>query len=188
MNRRKPKIFLAVSQTQKSAFIAAYEHYADSVYRFCLCRVSSRIAAEDLTQETFIRVWEYISSGREIKQIRAFLFEVCRNLIIDFYRKTERRKQEKSLDEMIDSRGIPLQLSYDARQEMESRNALRELLKIMESLSKGDQDILIMRFVEDFKPREIAQTLHINNKNASARIKRAVLRLNRVFNDKVNNQ
>jgi RNA polymerase sigma-70 factor (ECF subfamily) len=150
--------------------------------------VSSRIAAEDITQETFIRVWEYISSGREIRQIRAFLFEVCRNLIIDFYRKRERRKQERSLDEMIDSRGVPLQLSYDARQEMERENSLREMLEIMESLSKGDRDILMMRFVDDFKPREIAQTLHINNKNASARIKRAVLRLNKVLNSRVNNK
>lgn len=179
MSRKTPKIFFVVSQTQKSAFIAAYERYADSIYRYCLCRVNSRNSAEDLTQETFIRAWEYISRGKEIRQIRAFLFEVCRNLIIDFYRKKGRR--ERSLEEFLEKRGVPPQLSYDARQEMESQSSLREIMEVMAELSQSDQDILIMRFVEDFKPREIAQTLRINNKNASARIKRAVFRLNKIL-------
>src|SRR5579863_136343 len=77
-----------VPQNQKEKeFLEAYQHYADAIYRHCYFRVYNKELAEDLTQETFIKTWKYITEGKEIKNLKAFLYKVAVNLIIDNSRK-----------------------------------------------------------------------------------------------------
>ncbi|MDE2188782.1 MAG: RNA polymerase sigma factor, partial [Patescibacteria group bacterium] len=73
--------------TSKKTFTAAYEDESDAIFRFCLLRVSDRDQALDLTQETFVRLWQSLTLGHEMTNMRAFLFTVAHRLIIDWYRK-----------------------------------------------------------------------------------------------------
>ena len=66
---------------KEQEFLDAYKQYADSIYRHCYFRVYNKELAEDLTQETFIKTWKYIAQGKEIKNIKAFLYRVAVNLI-----------------------------------------------------------------------------------------------------------
>ena len=52
---------------KEKEFLDAYQQYADAIYRHCFFRVYNRDLAQDLTQETFIKTWKYISEGKEIK-------------------------------------------------------------------------------------------------------------------------
>src|SRR3989338_7817957 len=72
---------------QEQDFKNAYQQYVDAIYRHCYFRVYNQDLAEDLTQETFIKTWKYIADGKEIKNIKAFLYKVALNLIIDNSRK-----------------------------------------------------------------------------------------------------
>jgi DNA-directed RNA polymerase specialized sigma24 family protein len=49
---------------QSEAYLKAYDEYADAIYRYCLFRVFNEEKAKDLTQDTFLRTWEYLASGR----------------------------------------------------------------------------------------------------------------------------
>src|SRR3990167_9783866 len=77
---------LSHSKKEKE-FLDAYQQYVDAIYRHCYFRVYNKDLAEDLTQETFIKTWKYIAEGKEIKNIKAFLYRVAVNLIIDNSRK-----------------------------------------------------------------------------------------------------
>src|SRR3989344_5246570 len=72
---------------KEKEFLDAYQQYADAIYRHCYFRVYNKDLAEDLTQETFIKTWKYLSEGKEVKNIKAFLYRVAVNLIIDHSRK-----------------------------------------------------------------------------------------------------
>ena len=83
------------------AFEKTYTDESDAIFRFCLVRVSNREQALDLTQETFLRLWQSLSQDKEIANARAFLFTVAHNLVIDWYRK----KKSVSLDSMMYQEG-----------------------------------------------------------------------------------
>src|SRR3989344_2415025 len=68
-------------------FKTIYEKESDAIFRFCLVRVSDREQALDITQETFLRLWQNLFEGKEIRNERAFTFTIANHLIIDWYRK-----------------------------------------------------------------------------------------------------
>jgi DNA-directed RNA polymerase specialized sigma24 family protein len=78
---------MSLTQKRTDEFIALYDEMADQLFRHCFFKLSNRELALDLVQETFSRTWEYISSGKEVNNIKGFLFKVANNLIIDEYRK-----------------------------------------------------------------------------------------------------
>ena len=80
-------------------FLKAYDEYSDAIFRHCYFRVSDREKAKDLTQDTFTKTWEYVLKNGEVTDLRAFLYKVANNLIIDTYRK----KKEDSLDDMMEN-------------------------------------------------------------------------------------
>ena len=68
-------------------FGEAYDLYADAIYRHCFFRVYSKERAEELTQETFLKLWQYMNDGNEIENIRALAYRIATNLVIDDKRK-----------------------------------------------------------------------------------------------------
>src|ERR1043165_1036473 len=83
----KPTCAKSFGEAREKEFLDAYKQHADAIFRHCYFRVYNKDLAEDLTQDTFIKTWKYISEGKEIKNIKAFLYKVAVNLIIDHSRK-----------------------------------------------------------------------------------------------------
>ncbi|MDD4358914.1 MAG: RNA polymerase sigma factor [Candidatus Pacebacteria bacterium] len=71
-------------------FSQIYDQNIEKIYRFILHKTNSEPLAQDLTAETFSRLWTQISNGKDIKNPLAFLYRTARNLIIDHYRCKER--------------------------------------------------------------------------------------------------
>ena len=78
-------------------FTKAYDELSDAIFRHCWFRIGDRERAKDLMQETFTKSWQYISRGEKVDNLKAFLYRVANNLIIDEYRK----KKELSLDNLM---------------------------------------------------------------------------------------
>ena len=68
-------------------FSDAYEEYKDAIFRHCYFHTFDREQAKDAMQETFIKTWQYLESGHKIDNLRAFLYKVATNLIINAARK-----------------------------------------------------------------------------------------------------
>ena len=83
-------------------FLAAYDEHSDALFRHVLIRVRDRETAKDIVQEAFSRTWLYLSEGKKIEYIRAFLYRVANNLIVDGSRK----KKSSSLDALMDDDGF----------------------------------------------------------------------------------
>src|SRR3989344_8041053 len=76
----------------------AFEQYSDELFRHCALRLRDRERAVELTQECFLRAWDYVHKGGTIEQMRPFLYRTLRHLIIDEYRK----KKSVSLEKMVE--------------------------------------------------------------------------------------
>lgn len=158
----------------KHKFEKTYESESDAIFRFCLVRVSNREQALDITQETFLRLWQSLIEGKDILNNRAFLFTVARRLIIDWYRK----KKSISFNDMDYDDEDP---QFDPPDESSRSLFLgaegRYLIDKINDLAPGYRQPIYLRFVEDLSPAEIAEILGISTNAASVRINRGLAEL-----------
>ncbi len=168
----------------KDKFEEIYNLESDSIFRFCLVRVSNREQALDLTQEVFLRLWQTLSSGKHIDNNKAFLFTVARRLIIDWYRKKKSLSLEVFLNKDEDNEA-------DLLDENTTIEGLyggiegRYLLSKINKLKDQDRDIIYLRFVEDVSPVEIGKILGISANTASVRINRSLEELRKILGYKI---
>lgn len=152
-----------------------YETHADSIFRYCFFKTSDRDVALDLTQDAFMRVWDYLAGGKKIDNMNAFLFTVARNLVKDWYKK----KKSKPFSHF--SEGAFLDIC-DEHTKTEQLAEIKILFKNLSKLPENYQDVLVMRFVEDMQPREIALILGEKENVISVRINRAQKKLRKLYN------
>ena len=97
----------------KKEFGKIYDKNINQIYRFVFLKVSSREKAEDLTSEVFTRGWNRFKDGKKIDNVRAFLYRVARNLIIDHYREKGRVRTISTEDVSIKDPGIGIESYKD---------------------------------------------------------------------------
>lgn len=152
-------------------FLQAYDDFADAIFRHCYYRVSDRERARDIMQETFTRTWEYIATRNgQIENIRAFLYRIANNLIIDEYRK----KKTNSLDELLDKGFDP---GHDEETDIHTAIAAREIIALFDKLDISYRKVLIMRYIDDIAPKEIADILGESENAISVRLHRGIKKI-----------
>jgi len=150
-----------------------FQKYSDVIYRLCVYKTSDESVAHDITQETFLRLWKSMSSGNEIEKPKQYVYQIARNLIVDYYKSNK----TVSLDELQED-------GFDAKSKAPSAELVSEtsILKgAIESLEKDFRDVVYMRFVENMKVKEIAEVLDISENLASVRINRGKQKLQEQF-------
>ncbi|MBI5151986.1 RNA polymerase sigma factor [Candidatus Peregrinibacteria bacterium] len=163
------------SPKKEEQFLKAYDSYADNIFRHCYFRMSNRERAKELMQETFVKAWIYMSRGGEVKNIKAFLYKIANNLIVDEYR----RKKELALEEM-QHRQIAMSESW--HEKVHSKIEAESALKILNSISAKYQKIVLMRLVDDLSIKEIASILGKTENNISVRLHRALKQMRKILN------
>lgn len=162
----------------EAGFLAAYEEHADPLFRHCLIRVRDREIAKDIVQEAFSRTWLYLSEGKKIDYIRAFLYRVANNLIVDGARK----KKSSSLDAMMEDDGFePVDESI---RDFAEKPQAREAMKMLGELDEIYRTAITMRYVDEMTPREIAAQLGVSENVVSVRIHRGIERLTKMMDRK----
>ena len=84
------------SDNAAEAFKQAYEDHKDEIFRHCYFHTFDRELAKDLLQETFLKTWEYIVAGNDIENVRAFLYRVATNLVINAAKKKKEQSKRES--------------------------------------------------------------------------------------------
>jgi RNA polymerase sigma-70 factor (ECF subfamily) len=143
------------------AFGQLYDAYADTVYRYVYYRVSARMLAEDLTQETFLRALRRITTftwqGRDFG---AWLVTIARNLVADHF-KSSRHRLEVTTGEMLDSdESVP-----SPEDKVVGVLSDQELLAAVRQLNPQQQECVVLRFLQG---HSVAETARIMGKNEGA--------------------
>ncbi|MBI2594808.1 MAG: RNA polymerase sigma factor, partial [Candidatus Colwellbacteria bacterium] len=96
-----------MKKRQEKEFWQAYEAYADALFRHCYFRMYDRELAKDLVQEAFSRAWSsYFVPGKEVENLRALLYRILNNLIVD----EARRRKPVPLDTLEEDISQPTNL------------------------------------------------------------------------------
>jgi RNA polymerase sigma-70 factor (ECF subfamily) len=137
----------------RKIFSEIYDQYIDQIYRFVFLKVSSQEIAEDLVSETFTRAWESIKGGTDIKNCRAFLYQIARNKVIDHYR-------EKGKNQVVSAELDPI---VDPREDLEEKaifnSDLEVVKKAITNLKDDYQNVIIWHYLDDLPIPEVSKIL-----------------------------
>lgn len=170
-SRKKPALTASLpTENLTSTLKEAYDEYSDAIFRYCCFKVSDREKAIDLTQDVFVKVWQYLLAGNEVGNMKALLYKVARNLIIDEYRK----KKFDSLDTMAEAGFEPADI-----RELDTISIVEAglLVERIKELPDAYSEVVFMRYVDDLSVKEIAEALGEQENNVSVRIHRGLHKL-----------
>lgn len=164
------------SQQHTEAFIEYHERYQDDIFRFCMVKTGNRNQALDITQESFMKFWEYLSDGNDIDNPRALLYRIARNLIIDNYRK----KQDVLVEHYHDD-ALQEELTYDPVQQLEDHIDGEYVLKVLNKLPELTREIITLRFLNQMSVSEIASIVDQKPKTVSVYLHRGLKKLSSII-------
>ena len=171
------QILSKLKNRDKEAFIRVYDENVDDIHRFVYFKIGSREEANDLTSMIFLKAWNHIQNKtlEDAKTLRALLYKIARNAIVDYYRETG-NKITASLDD--EENKIDVVDESDNPQEKIDRAADLELIKSKLPLLKEEyREIIIMRFINDLSIEEIAEISEKSNGNVRVILHRALTAL-----------
>jgi RNA polymerase sigma-70 factor (ECF subfamily) len=161
------------------AFVQLYNHYVAPIYRFVFIKINHKAITEDLTQEVFLSAFENLKNySFQGCPLSSWLYQIARNKVIDYYRTKRNNLSIEGISEdvlkVIDAKERDLNLDFD----------LRRVREATLKLSETEQDVIIMRFIEDLSYSEIASA--INKSEGAVRLiqHRAIKNLKKVLEDK----
>ncbi|HYT87490.1 MAG TPA: sigma-70 family RNA polymerase sigma factor [Gemmataceae bacterium] len=151
-----------------------YQRHSREVWALAYARWMNADVAQDIMQETFLRLWKQWQDGGEaILNPRAWLLRVARNLAEDHAKSAFRRNGTHPPQTMNGVRSHdPLPL-----ESLEREETFTQLRGIMEQLSQPDREILTLRYALDYNANEIAELLSIAATAVHMRLSRARQRL-----------
>ncbi len=162
----------------EKVFMESYEEFSDAIFRYTLFQTSNRQTAIDISQDTFIKTWQYLQKGQEIENIRAFLYRVAKNLIIDHRRK----KKSYSLDEMTEY-GVDFRTDEDLVEDQQKEFEKQKVLKTIDNVDEKYREILILRYIEEMSIKEIGEVMDKSQNHVSVMIHRGIEKLKKLLKD-----
>ncbi|HQT82699.1 MAG: hypothetical protein B7W98_01430 [Parcubacteria group bacterium 20-58-5] len=128
----------------------AYRNYAGGLNAHAFFKTHSQEMGEDLVQDTFMKTWKYLVKGGKIDTMKAFLYHILNNLIVDEYRK----RKTTSLD-------VLLEKGYEPREKDNTERLFSILdgkaaMLLIQQLPERYRKVLRMRYVQDLSLTEMS--------------------------------
>jgi RNA polymerase sigma-70 factor (ECF subfamily) len=139
---------------EPDAFADLYDRFLNQVYRYLFYRTGSREDAEDLTEQTFLKVWSALPRFRwQGKPFQAWLYGIARNTLVDHQRHA---RPSRSLDDPL----RPLQLiSQAAADALEQSLEVDVIARAVSQLPPDQREVIVLRFAENYDVAQVAGLL-----------------------------
>jgi RNA polymerase sigma-70 factor (ECF subfamily) len=171
------------SRQEKIAAQWVHEH-SDELYGFAYKRLRDHEAARDLVQETLLAAWRNVDAYDPQQPLRAWLFAILRNKLIDHFRQTARKSNEvESLsdrhffDEMDHWKKGAYPQPWDTEQVMQQKEFWTILQSCRSKLKQLQQIIFTMKYIDGEDSAAICEALEITQANYWVLMHRAKLQL-----------
>ena len=140
----------------------------NELFRLALRITLNRFEAEDIVQDTLIKVWNRRSDWNEIDSIEAFSLTICRNLSLDRI-----KKKENNNDSLEDVKGAEPLASSNPQDRMIQADRMGLIKQIVDSLPEKQRSCMQLRDFEGKSYKEIATILDITEEQVKVNIFRA---------------
>jgi RNA polymerase sigma-70 factor, ECF subfamily len=154
----------------RQEFESLFELYAKAIFRFLYFKVSDYELAQDMTEDTFLRVWKKLKNGETIGNPKALGYKIANGLAVDHYRKAS-KSNLVSLDE-IDERMLPHTDDLDDR--LDREQAMQHVYARLRDVKPEYREVILLYYIEELSVAEIAEILHKKENAVRVTIHRAL--------------
>lgn len=169
-------------QGDESALKLLIDRYGKRLFSYILISVKNRELAEDIFQDTFIKVINTIRSGnyREEGKFFQWIMRIANNLKIDYYRKVQKlpvfdANGEYDIFDLIGT------MEDSAEQKLIREQIYCDLNKIVDLLPAEQKEVLVMRIYQDYSFKEIADMTGVSINTALGRMRYALINLRKII-------
>jgi RNA polymerase sigma-70 factor (ECF subfamily) len=154
------------------------------IFNFINSKVQNRDTAEDIFQDTFIKVIRTLKGGQynEEGKFLPWVMRISHNLVIDFFRKNNRMPKVKNTEE-FDIFQFISDSSLNAEHSMVQDQIVKDLQKLVHELPEDQKEVLIMRLYRDMSFKEIAENTNVSINTALGRMRYAIINLRKLIDE-----
>ena len=173
-----------IQGNEKSLESLIYKHKS-KIYNFIFSKVFDRDNAEDIFQETFIKVIKTLKNGtyKEEGKFLSWVMRISHNLIIDFFRKSNRIPKFEASSEDYDIFQFIKDSSPNAENILIKQQIVNDLQKLILELPEDQKEVLDMRLYKDMSFKEIAESTGVSINTALGRMRYAILNLRKMVDE-----
>jgi RNA polymerase sigma-70 factor, ECF subfamily len=171
---------MSIAEPQMPSLQIVAEEFRSEIFAYIQSKVGDPATADDLTQETFVKVGRALAKGTTPEHFRGWLYQIARNTIIDFV--TESRRFVP-LDDSIVNRETGNSERYDSCDTEFRKQLFSYTLKVIETLPAEDREALTLTEVDGLSREELAGELGISLTAAKSRVHRARAKLRKTVQE-----
>ena len=142
-----------------------WDNFTTQLRRFIAGRVRNELDAEDILQEVFIKIHRGIDRLEDQSKLQAWVYQITRNAIIDYYRKSD--------DAVEATSELPDVLAEESGNEEVESEVAAWLRPMMEELPEKYREALQLTDIQGLTQKELAERLNISLSGAKSRVQRA---------------
>lgn len=176
------ELVMLYQNNNNSAFDELLGRYKDKLYTYIYFNVHDEDTANDVFQETFVRVIMTIQQGRYTAtgKFYSWLMRIARNQIIDLFRVQKNENMVSNDDVDVDLFNNIQLADMPVENQMISEQTLVDVHRLMEHLPDNQREIVVMRYFQNLSFKEIAEATGVGINTALGRMRYAILNMRRM--------
>lgn len=147
--------------------IKLHDAYYTKLKRYITAQIRDEWIAEDLVQETFIRVDQKIETLKDQSSLSSWIYKIAHNLCLDYLKQNQTKISFKSEEITCQTTGV--EIGRDMEQHQMGNCVRDKIARLPDNL----KSVLLLFDLEGFSHNEISQILGISRENAKTRLHRA---------------
>ena len=155
---------------RKEMLAVAHHDFEKALNAHAYFKVSDHEVGEDLVQETFLKTWKYLVRGGKIEVMKAFLYHVLNNLIVDQYRKHKTASLDVLMEEGFEPSVDPSSRLFNV---LDGKRAIR----LIGALPTKYQKIMRMKYAQDLSLKEMAHITGQSQNTIAVQVHRGLAKL-----------
>ena len=165
-----------------ASFNLLLERHQNKVFSYILMLVKDRQLADDLFQDTFLKIIRTIKAGayKEEGKFIQFAMRIAHNLVIDHFRKSNRLPMTDAVNKEYDILDNAKYTDPSVEDAMVNDQVYADLRKMIDFLPEEQKEVLNMRMYADMSFKEIADATNVSINTALGRMRYALINLRRM--------
>lgn len=152
------------------------------IYNFIFSKVLNRDVAEDVFQDTFIKVINTLKRGKynEEGKFLPWVMRIAHNLVIDYFRKNNRMPKFRNTDE-FDIFSVLGDGELNAEKQLIKEQVMSDVRRVVEELPDDQREVLVMRMYKDMSFKEISECTGVSINTALGRMRYALINMRKLI-------
>ena len=170
MPNKDQKLLSCLKESDKNSFRDLFSKYHQSLFNFVLYRLKDEVIADDIVQETFLRVWKHRNSIKPNQSFFSYIAKISNNLCMDYFRhENVKLRHQEHIPQPTQSGVDNPAIQYESKILEDKIHSI-----VNNSLPEKCREIFILSRVNGLANKEIAELLEVSRRTVENQLYRAL--------------